>query len=111
MEQMISKYEDNIYVHLRNIRMEYLLTNFNQTLLSMLDIIGMIDNIDRNNVMELLQAFDINNMNLKLEQHITKGTYDKDEQINILLSDINRCQLLRNMTINLNYNWPHVTYC
>ena len=111
IEQMISKYGDNNYVHLKNIRMEDLLTNFNQTMLSILDTMGIIDNIDRNNVMELLQPFDIKNMNFKSEQHITKGTYDKDEQINILLSDINRCQLLRNITINLNYNWLHVTYC
>ena len=112
IEQMISKYKENNYVHLKNIRLEHLLTNFDETILSILDIIGIIDDINRNNVLQLLQSFDVtHSKNSKTEQHITTGTYDKSKQIDILLGNVERCKLLQNMTIQLNYRWTYFTYC
>lgn len=110
IEQSISKYEDNNYIHLKNIKMEDLMSNFNQTGLSILDNLGIIHEIDRNNIINLLQQFDIKQTNTNIT-HITQGSYDKVEQINVLLSNIDRCQLLRNMTIKFNYHWIYNQYC
>merc|ERR1712176_1515516 len=105
-------------MHLRTFRLEEFESNFTQTIKQLLDMHGILDQDDRQNLIHILQTEDVKNKmkhkrspHKEKHPHITHGTYDKEEQIDALLKNIDICSSLKNKTILLDYQWKHSKYC
>eukprot|EP01084_Bolivina_argentea_P138055 243141_1 len=107
-DELIPKYVDNKFVHLINIRLENFGINYNETVDTILDTVGILDQVERNKLKNTIYGFSINhNHNV----HITKGTYDRKTQIHFLLKNKKRCDILKTKTLSLDYNWEYNNYC
>ena len=98
---------------------------FDKNVNEIMDVWNIIDNKENN---DILKKAGIINMNitderndlyqrLRIEKyarhgHGTKGKFDKDKSIELLLSlNESVCQLIKNMTVLLNFEWKHQSYC
>ena len=61
----------------------------------------------------MMQKFNIyrNDTNKSKGHHVTSGTYNKQQQIDTLLNDINRCKALKQHSFSLDYDWKYDSYC
>ena len=100
-------------IHLWNVRNEDFVNDFNRTCNILLDKIGVMNAEDRNDFMTQFQTFDRKqHPNLRRgRKHITQGKFNKTQQIEILLNDPIRCNVLKNQTILLDYEWMHSAFC
>eukprot|EP01084_Bolivina_argentea_P284857 488310_1 len=99
-----------------DLKFEQFKNDFVNSIENIFDLIGIRKFVHRHNLLNILQQFDIydNNYTLKDEKtklHITKGTYNKEKQIKILLGDVNRCKRLKTFTKELDYQWNYSAYC
>ena len=74
------------------------------------ETIGINDTMDMNELIDIFRRDKIHK-NPKKNNHITSGKYDKQQQINIILSNTDRCYTLRNLTMMLDYKWEYSQYC
>eukprot|EP01083_Nonionella_stella_P095091 266890_1 len=108
------KWNDTL-LHLWNFKTEDFAYNYNKSCEILLNKIGVLDDEDRREFMNRFQKFDINSVeNIKAaakKKHVTKGKFNKTEQIEILLGDINRCVVLKKQTKLLDYQWTYDHFC
>eukprot|EP01084_Bolivina_argentea_P007210 13560_1 len=107
------EYINDEYIHVANFRLENFATNYNESVLGLLDVIGIWKETHRQNLLRIFAKGDINSINSKNSTpgHSTRGTFDKSEQTDALLQDMNRCLQLKNMTLLLDYKWKYRKYC
>eukprot|EP01083_Nonionella_stella_P041426 112330_1 len=102
-------------VRFENIRLEQFEDNFNSTMQMILDMVGIHSVKHTNNIMNAVNVFNIydksDKKRIKQLRHVTVGRYNKTQQINVLLSDNNRCNALKRATISLDYAWKYDMYC
>eukprot|EP01083_Nonionella_stella_P036247 98918_1 len=94
----------------RNFRLEEFETNFNATAEILFDIEGIRKTEDRKELLDLLQTHNVYD-GTPHNGHVTQGTYDKQLQIQVLLSDNLRCHTLKEQTLLLGYQWEYSIYC
>ena len=116
MKKFEIKYLNQTRMHLKNIRLEDFQINFNATLNTIFDVLGIYsdNNENRSILLDAFQESDLYHHNVtkgKQVEHITKGTYNKTQQINALLINKERCESLKNYTMTLDYVWKHNDYC
>ena len=122
------------WIHAKQFRLENFIIDFNRTCNEFLDVFGIIESEHRNNLLDKFQAWrydekDKNKMKkFSKAKHVTMGSYDKQQQIEYLLQmDLNldnvnmkqmqlisaseRCNLLRQRTELLHYQWQYDELC
>merc|ERR1719242_775160 len=93
--------EMNRNVYLRNLKLEKFKEDFNGTMKQILVDLG-VDQLE-GDVMEeqIMKAQRDNKASQRNKDHITKGTFNESEQIDILLNDKERCRMLKQWTVAL----------
>ena len=131
-DELIPKYISDKTKGFANLKMEYFQTSYSDTMQLIFDLLGIFDVMDRNQIFSKLQILQskvdkkqnkvINNRIMpnknrrndriyRRDGHITSGTYNKIEQIDALLSDIERCLSMKQDTFHLDYDWKYDQYC
>eukprot|EP01084_Bolivina_argentea_P197165 337912_1 len=103
------KYKNYFGVHINVFRLEDVQTHFNETMETLLDALFIRIDADKKHLLNILQRFQINNNSHN--DHVTQGTYNKQQQIYTLLSNEDRCNILKEKTILLDYKWIYHEYC
>ena len=99
---------NNKYIHAKNFRLENFKHYYKQTCYQVMDVLGIKNESDRANLYETMKK----SGNIKKNSHATQGSYNKTEQIYLLLTkDIKQCLHIKNMTIALNYLWQYTQFC
>ena len=110
------KYKYDTSKVLKNIRLGSFKLDFNASLNVIFDAFGILDIENRNNLLNILQGANAYHSNGKkidkqTKKHMTDGKYDKNAQIDALLSDLILCQRLKIHTFSLGYPWKYEHYC
>ena len=120
-------------MHAKQFRLENFIIDFNKTCNEYLDVFGILEMEHRNNLMNRFQAWQYDGNDKKKmkkfakAKHVTMGSYDKQKQIEYLLqidlelkSEIAgmkltsanaRCNLLKQRTELLRYQWQYDNLC
>ena len=130
MYQVGRKYFHNNYIIFDLGSFESII-GFDDNIERLLDAINIVDNEENmmilnkygvnmsiNNERDVLRTMmtkeDLNRHGIRNDKrgHSTKGSYDKHKSIELLLSvDKFVCQLIKNMTVLLHYEWKYIIYC
>eukprot|EP01083_Nonionella_stella_P271047 918146_1 len=89
---VFNDYDYNL-MHFDNLRSEGFGFEFNKSCYHLMDKLGIIEEKDRKSLMEQLLEFDLSTYSkesLRKKMHITKGKFNKEEQVRILLTPLNR---------------------
>ena len=87
--------------------------DFNKTMGDVLTNLGM----DQNGYMykfllNKLQEDNVYKKGRRRRSHITRGKFNKSQQVEVLLKDsYSRCSRLKELTANLDYDWKYKQYC
>ena len=102
---------NNINAH--SFRLEEFEANWTETVNVLLDLIGVFEDENRRKLMKSINMYNIYDTKARdgVKHHITAGTYDKAKEIRALLGDTDRCNLLKEQTISLDYDWKYLSYC
>lgn len=95
----------------KNVKLEDFMSDdtYNDNLKTMIfDTLGITNENDILSLTKTLLREKIYNSN---RTHTTSGKYDKQQQIHILLSNIHRCNKLKEITILFDYQWKYQQYC
>ena len=65
----------------------------------------------KNDILSLTKVLARKEKNKNKNKHVTSGKYDKQKQIHALLSNIDRCNIIKNATFILDYQWNYALYC
>eukprot|EP01083_Nonionella_stella_P107800 312692_1 len=121
--------KDTDLIHAKQFRLENFFVDFNRSCNEYLDVMGILDDVDRNTLMNKFQRWKYDTKDKeKVEgymrhKHVTVGQFDKKSQIELLLQiDVNtstywlesardRCILLKEKTILLGYQWQFDGLC
>eukprot|EP01084_Bolivina_argentea_P221205 374709_1 len=116
-------YDYNLF-HVKQFRLEDFKINFNKTCNEYMDVMGVLQNEDRQYLMKGFQAFSMNNPKRRAKKHLTIGTYNKTKQLQILLelnvsnvmsyhfqTSQQRCLILKEKTEILGYKWNFKHVC
>eukprot|EP01083_Nonionella_stella_P096065 269891_1 len=97
------------HMHLHTFRLEDLRRDFKQSMQRLLNSMLIFDAHDREMLMSrFLRA---GNEQKKNKRHVTQGTYNRTQQIDILLRNLERCNMLKQQTVSLDYQWRFQEYC
>ena len=110
----IFEYWDVSQTHFHNFRVEQFADNFNVTCQYLMDKIGIFKHEDREKLLAKFKKYDLSSMSankIAKSTHITKGKYDKSTQIKLLLTDIDKCNDLKDKTKLLGYQWNFDEFC
>ena len=105
----MNKTRNNDHYHFYNFRLEDFFDDFNGTSNTYLNKIGVLNEGHRSNLMRMFVKQDTSIKPRK--HHSTKGQYDKQQQLDYLLSSKERCNYLKTMTLKMDYIWSHPEYC
>ncbi len=99
------------YYHYKfiNMRLESFSNDYNDSVIKFLDFIDIYDKNQRD-LFKILINYNIKT-NFKKRSHITQNTYNRENQIKILLNDSSICKNFKNMSLLLNYDWEYINYC
>eukprot|EP01084_Bolivina_argentea_P221204 374707_1 len=116
-------YDYNL-IHIKQFRLEDFKLNFNKTCNEYLDTFGVLEDNDRQYLMNTFQQFSMNNPHRRGKIHGTYGTYNKTKQVEYLLKSqlLNvsemyfdppkqRCLILKKQTQMLGYQWDYHHIC
>ena len=112
---LIPKYENDVEagVGFVSVRLENFKESFNETLKLIMDVLGVLNDNDRNFLLEGLEKHNIYQHKLRddvdeMDIHATMGSYNKSEQIDVMLRDKERCLEMMILTKSLDYEWKYV---
>lgn len=100
----------------KQVRMEQFHSHFNKTAYSVLNAMRIVHQ-DRQMLMNEFVKYNIHDNTTVdsdhrlIARHITQGHYDKDQQIDVLLGNNDRCMNIKNMTYFLDMKWKYSDYC
>lgn len=106
-DELIPKYINDKTKGFANLKMEY---DYNNMLQSIFDILGIFDIMDRKQILNKLKNVQSKVGHTK-NNHVTSGTYNKTKQIHALLNDNDKCIVMKQDTLYLNYDWKYNQYC
>lgn len=78
-----------------------------------LDKMGIFHRKHRRALLRRILEYDMSNgkrIHTK-KAHATQGTYNKTQQMDILLDDPERCKILKRQGLDMNYAWRHRDKC
>ena len=98
-------------VFVYNYRLQDFKLAFNETMRGILTRLRIDDAATLTDLMMRLQSENVNEQDRASDEHITAGTFNKTQQIAILLASHDRCETFKNWTLMLEYAWRHHDYC
>ena len=93
------------------------ISHFNTSSFKLLNMLPGFDDFtidEKKVIVDQLKKFDINSWSqtqLVNSKHVTKGVHNRKEQVQLLLSDKQVCNDLKQKTLMLDYYWLYPNYC
>eukprot|EP01084_Bolivina_argentea_P225840 381574_1 len=107
------QYKNNQLTHFKVFRLETFQYDWDKNINELFDIIGIVNMKHREHLRNEINLLNIYHNKTKAMQnkHVTKGKYDKQKQLDILLLNNERCRILRQLTRDLDYKWKYSMHC